>query len=260
MVSVNIQKTSIVIVFFFALFCLSSAQTQAETVCEIIDRISGIKLCKDNTKDQTTSEEEANARCIPINSDIKTNNANKGATCTPDVGGCQISYFEKVNTEQNCNWDSTNAAKVCSRESAGGNVNICSRTDLCDEEIKLSNGDLIDLSFSCGLFQINIIDSINQDLFPSCYGLIVPKSQESTYDSKLNIPLGGCAVDKKCLSSGVCFCPKRRCGLANGKTAKDYEKCINELANPVKNISHACNLYKRSGFKPWAASASLCIK
>lgn len=186
------------------------------------------------------------ARCI-----ISTGGS-AGQVFNPPTGqgGC-------VNAEQGgCNRNSINACpgmakdmplalKICNQESAGGNVAIMSSTDRCREQ---STGQVV--SFSGGLWQINMQNSADAGLFPECVGVLQHVSPGSF--CRISPPYN----DVDCT-----------CRFGSGGRAA-YDRCVRALADPVRNTKNACILFNQRsssgtesgirGWQPWLTSYNKC--
>lgn len=191
----------------------------------------------------------------------------KGGSCQINQGSCQVARFEAENAKSGCGWNAEFMSRVCALESAGGNPKIASGTDKCN--VKVTNPDVPgakpeNLSYSIGLFQINMISSADKNLFPECQGVVVPLDKTPGYPGdRLASELGGCAVGPAQTSGGNTYCPLRKCGFPKGKdpvkAEADYWACYKALGDPDRNIANACRLYKdRKNSCAWAASSNTC--
>jgi hypothetical protein len=163
-------------------------------------------------------------------------------------GACSEAYLTDFGNKNQCNWDAKAMSQICYRESGGRPV--LSGTDRCDQQIDGEN-----IAWSGGLFQINIFDSASG--FPECQGLL--KSTTVAGAPRGGAPGSSCAVPRVTVpGTSLTYCPKSTCGLAPGKTADDYRRCIAALKNPDRMLKNACDLAKRRGVCPWKASAARC--
>lgn len=159
-----------------------------------------------------------------------------------EQGGCTKST---LNACPGMNKDVALGLRICNQESAGGQVAIKSSTDRC--QIQGTNEVV---SFSIGLWQINLLSSVDTSIFPECAGVLKHVSPGS--DCHVRAPWND--ID--------CVC---RYG-SGGKQA--YDRCVAALADPVRNTKNACNLFNtRSssgtypgirGWQPWSYSYNKC--
>lgn len=146
-----------------------------------------------------------------------------GGSCSAtERGSCT-----KANLSACSAWDVTKAVKACNVESGGGNPNVCSGADICrqnGQKLKLSDGSW--MSFSCGLFQINLTVHQNDPQLPAvCNNLFTGRNYNC------NLPVAN-----------------------EGR----YKQCIQAIENVQFNVNFACKLYKQSGWAPWTTTRNKC--
>jgi hypothetical protein len=130
-----------------------------------------------------------------------------------------------------------NALRACNQESAGGQVAIASGTDKCE----LPNGTYI--SFSIGLWQINMLDS-TQPEFPECKDALILTGRDPSRCVTRN-------------SQGECVVTYRSCRFGPRGQA-GYDACRQALSNPVRNTRQACVLFNQRGWQPWPYTRRVC--
>lgn len=160
-----------------------------------------------------------------------------GGSCkviTDPTNGCAVSRMQACPA-----WDAELASQICSLESAGGkNVAVCSGSDVCSD----------DTSWSCGLFQINMIAHGGKPYMPAA----CPAGMFWTSGGGIQ---GGCLERN---SNGICV--RYKCGLNPGKE-QQYQDCRRALADPDVNIKIACGLYTaRGNWRDWRNSYNKCTK
>ena len=131
-----------------------------------------------------------------------------------------------------CFGDPSGASQVCSLESAGGDTQAESGSDLCQDGS----------SFSIGLWQINLL--VNSQLIPGCSGAFNSNSQGSC--------LPGYTRQN---SAGEPYCARWDCRVVD-QTA--YNACVAAAKNPETNTAAACSLYSTQGRNAWRTSANTC--
>lgn len=169
--------------------------------------------------------------------------ASTGAGRNPSYGGgtgggsCTATTNNLCSTEvlkSACNWDPTDASKVCNVESGGGrDGRICSGYDICTTTgrpggppKRLSNGEK--MSFSCGTFQINLTKDGhgNASYMPEvCKNLFTGNNYN--------------------------------CNLPQANEAR-YQQCRDWLAVQTNILPIACRIYKDRRWQPWVTSVNKC--
>jgi hypothetical protein len=139
------------------------------------------------------------------------------------------------------------ALRICNQESAGGQAGVMSSTDRCRIE---TNNDIV--SFSGGLWQINIENSADPRIFPECQGVLQHVS-----------PGDHCTV-RPPYNDVDCTC---RYG-SGGRAA--YDRCVAAIKDPSKNTANACKLFNTPdrdgtepgirGWEPWQTSYNKCTR
>lgn len=173
-----------------------------------------------------------------------------GACKIITTGPCSESYLYAFGQEHGCNWDARAMSQICFRESGGKSQD--SQTDRCANNKNPDPSNNKNITFSTGLYQINLFDSTIG--FPECSknGKPLLKSYDGT-------SLGNCLVDRvKVPGTDITYCPLRNCGLAPGVTLSDYEVCRSAVQDANRNLLNACGLHKSRGVCPWVASATAC--
>ncbi len=129
------------------------------------------------------------------------------------------------------------ALRICNQESAGGNARILSTTDRC--QIQGTNEVV---SFSIGLWQLNMQNSVDLNLFPQCRGVLEHVS-----------PGTRCQI-REPYNDIDCTCKYG----SGGKAA--YNTCVNAIINdPRKQVENACKLFNNArGWSPWKTSYNKC--
>jgi len=144
--------------------------------------------------------------------------------CSPWQGACS-----QENTACFGQYAQT-ASAICGYESAGGNPNIPSSTDKCQ------NGQ----SFSIGLWQINMIS--HGDKF-GC--------------NPSEIFSGG--TKGECLDRRGKICYKWSCQVIN---EQKYDECVQKLKDPALNTQLACSMFnanKKTLFSDWENTRDKCF-
>lgn len=134
-----------------------------------------------------------------------------------------------------CFPDRNLASKICNLESGGGNTNIMSGTDLCQDG----------RSFSVGLWQINIL--ANRTLIPGCTGTFFTSDNGGRSE--------GSCISHRTNSRGVQYCQFRSCRITNVAT---YNRCVSNARIPANNTNAACSLMGSQGWGAWATSYNQC--
>ncbi len=155
------------------------------------------------------------------------------STCSPpatQTNACSVSNMQKSCFASRA----SDAATICARESANGNVAIRSGTDLLNK----GKGP----SYSWGLWQINLTTTKLQ-----------------TSNGTLDCPK---AFTNAC--QGQYIRNQGKIGWCDS-SIKDqtlYNQCVAAAQNPTINTQAACKLYNQSGpnggFQPWTTSATKC--
>ena len=157
------------------------------------------------------------------------NGPGNGSCDAVGSGACSI-----TNLSNSCLGPNAEAfSRLCNKESLGGE-GTPSGTDLCS--------NYGDISFSGGLFQINVFAHGDKLGDPRCNNL----------GDK-----GYCAPGKRRASDGVCL--GWNCRLGPGKTADDLRYCMGLTYQAENNIKIACDLSTNGiNTTPWACSANKC--
>ena len=153
---------------------------------------------------------------------------------TKESGGCTrntISACPQMAAQME------NSLRACNQESEGGQVAIASGTDKC----QLPSGEYI--SFSIGLWQINMLDS-TQPEFPECKDALILTGKDPNR----------CVTRIK---SGKCIVTYRSCKFgSNGQAG--YNACKTALSDPVRNTKQACTLFNKRQWGPWPHTKKVC--
>lgn len=168
-------------------------------------------------------------------------------TCTPrqvvsggGSGSCQV-----VTNPSNachpsrltCFPDRNLASKICNVESQGGNTQVMSGTDRCQDG----------RSFSVGLWQINIL--ANRHLIPGCSGTFFTSDNGGRSE-------GSCVQYRtNSASPPVRYCQFRSCRITN---VGIYNQCVSNARIPVNNTNAACSLMRTQGWGAWSTSYNRC--
>lgn len=157
-----------------------------------------------------------------------------GGNCSATTSSSSYCNVERM--KQCGAWNPESASKVCNFESGGGrNPAVCSGTDKCSDGY----------SFSCGLFQVNIIAHQQAAWLPApCKGIFS----------------GGANPKVDCLSRNPTnnICVRYNCRMTG--TQSQYEQCRAALGGTGKSIDIACTLYKNRGnWGDWRNTANKCL-
>ncbi|MBU6500501.1 MAG: hypothetical protein KGJ89_01575 [Patescibacteria group bacterium] len=175
-----------------------------------------------------------------------------GGTCQSTTDSSNMCSVGNVQTACS-SWDPNSASQICLVESAGGNPNIMSGSDIC-----YNNGNPV--SFSGGLWQINLT---NTSGVPSACSF----SPTSNYSGQLRQGCGsafsstnstqGSCIKCNTNNKGQIYCAQWTCSFQGSTT--DYNTCVNGAE--ANNNQLACNLYNNShggSFCPWKITAQGC--
>jgi hypothetical protein len=152
-------------------------------------------------------------------------------TCSiTEHGACTRSVISQC-PEMARNMDA--ALRACNHESAGGQVAIPSGTDQCTET---TTNKVV--SFSWGLWQLNIAAGSTAPEFSECNGVLRP---------------AGGPWSSTCLE-GTCG---RTCTYGSGGPTA-FNACVLAVADPARNTKQACTLFKQRGWAPWPWTRNIC--
>jgi|GEM_PF-6708640 len=128
-----------------------------------------------------------------------------------------------------------NALKACNQESAGGIPLIPSGVDKCTET---TTGQVV--SFSWGLWQLNVAAGSTQPEFSECAGVLTQ---------------AGGPWKQLCVDGSTCG---RTCTFGSGGLVA-FQGCVKALGSPERNTKQACTLYQNSGgWGPWPYTRKVC--
>lgn len=180
--------------------------------------------------------------------------------CAINTDNCSVEKLNSYGITNNCSrngqvWNGEAMSRICTHESSG--VAKMSGTDRCDQQVTYPDGHTGYLSWSGGLFQIDIFHASDAQ-FPECKGLVEVKSVTSSHASAHNTSHGGCLEGHWRNSASGGYCDLRKCGLKSGVTETQYKNCVNALFNNDANYKAACSKYKSQGYSAWVDSATKC--
>ncbi len=201
----------------------------------------GLQTIKEKVNDENY-QRITGGRCAPIS-------AAQSQYCNPQA-------LEEFGRANNCAyrgqvWDGTFMSIVCRQESSA-RTNSESGTDRCYNR---GQSGPTGVTFSGGLFQINIIDESKRGaLFPECRGALLPYNTAPGTPgcNSLDRSLGTCIRACKPVGS-TRYCPLRECGVAN---AAAYATCKQAVFDPVRNMRAACQKFRTQGNRAWAGTVS----
>jgi len=157
--------------------------------------------------------------------------AGASACVVTQQGGCTAANISQCPAmAQNMNA----ALMACNLESAGGQVAIASTVDKCTET---TTNQVV--SFTWGLWQLNIEAGSTGAEFPECSGVL----------KRAGGPWG-----TLCINGSTCG---RMCTFGPGGAAA-FNTCTRALADPAKNTKQACVLYQQRGWAPWPHTRKVC--
>lgn len=168
---------------------------------------------------------------------LKGGSGGGGGSCKVTTGSdnpCSVDRMKNCPAWQN---QAELASKICNLESAGGrNLAVCSGSDVCTDGT----------SWSCGLFQINMIAHGGQNYMPK-------ECPAGMFEKRGTAAQGTCLQRNQ---KGICI--KYDCNLKAGQQG-NYQACRQALANADVQMKIACGLYtRRGGWGDWQTSYNAC--
>lgn len=178
--------------------------------------------------------------------------ATASSGCSINQGYCKPEILAEKGQQYGCDWDPTLLSRICTHESSG--VSQMSRTDRCNQIVTYPDGHRDYLSWSGGLFQIDIFTATS-NIFPACAGLVEPKKTSDDGTGSQFIRSKGSCVEGHWRGN---YCDLRECGLKSGVTEAQYQSCVRALNDYEENYRVACIKYKAQGYRAWPDSAQKC--
>jgi len=181
--------------------------------------------------------------------------------CEINQGYCKPETLAEKGQQYGCvykgeSWDPILMSRICSHESNG--VSKMSGTDRCNQMVTYPDGHTGYLSWSGGLFQIDIFTATSKD-FAECVGLVGPTDTSPDGTGSRYVQSHGSCVGG--VNGGHWkgnYCDLRNCGLKPGVSVQQYQACVNALFNIEENYQVACTKFSGIGYNAWPDSAEKC--